>query len=61
MFDRGVISVDDDGGILIAKNRLPDTVIRLLRDDRRLLPPKQSSLRPHIHFLRCHREHIFKG
>lgn len=61
MFDRGLISIDDDCGILIAKNRLPDTVIRLLREDRRLLPPTQSSLRPHAHFLRYHRERIFKG
>jgi len=61
MFDRGLISVDDDWSILIAKDRLPDTVIRLLREDRRLLPPKRASLQPHIQFLRYHREHIFKG
>jgi putative restriction endonuclease len=61
MFDRGLISVDDDWGILIAKDRLPDAVTRLLREDRRLLPPKQSSLQPHVQFLRYHRECIFKG
>lgn len=61
MFDRGLISVDDDWGILIAKDRLPDTVTRLLREDRRLLPPKRSSLQPHAQFLRYHRERIFKG
>jgi putative restriction endonuclease len=61
MFDRGLISVDDDWGILIAKDRLPDTVTRLLREDRRLLPPKRSSLQPHVQFLRYHRERIFKG
>jgi putative restriction endonuclease len=43
MFDRGLISVDDDCSILIAKNRLPDTITRLLRDDRRLLPPRASN------------------
>jgi putative restriction endonuclease len=61
MFDRGLISVDDDWGILIAKDRLPDTVTRLLREDRRLLPPKRSSLQPHVQFLRYHRQRIFKG
>ena len=61
MFDRGLISVDDDCRILIAKDRLPDTVTRLLREDRRLLPPKPPSLQPHVHFLRYHRENIFKG
>jgi len=61
MFDRGLISVDDDGRILIAKDRLPDTVTRLLLEDRRVSPPKQSSLQPHVQFLRYHRENIFKG
>jgi len=61
MFDRGLISVDDDWRILIAKDRLPDTVTRLLRHDRRVLPPKQAGLHPHINFLRYHRERIFKG
>ena len=35
--------------------------VELLREDRRLLPPTQSTLRPHINFLRYHRERIFKG
>jgi putative restriction endonuclease len=61
MFDRGLISADDDGSILIAKDRLPDTVSRLLREDRRLATPTQSSLHPHAQFLRYHRERIFKG
>jgi putative restriction endonuclease len=61
MFDRGLISADDDGSILIAKDRLPDTVSRLLREDRRLATPTQSSSHPHAQFLRYHRERIFKG
>ena len=61
MFDRGLISVDDDWSILVAKDRLPDTVTRLLREDRQLLPPRSSSLKPHVQFLRYHRERIFKG
>jgi putative restriction endonuclease len=61
MFDRGLISVGDDWSILVAKGRLPDTITRLLWEDRRLQPPKRSSLQPHVQFLRYHREHIFKG
>jgi putative restriction endonuclease len=61
MFDRGLIAVDDDWSILTAKDRLPDTVMRLLREDRKLLPPRRSSLQPHIQFLRYHRNNIFKG
>jgi putative restriction endonuclease len=61
MFDRGLISVDDDWRILVAKDKLPDTVTRLLLEDRRVLPPRQADLHPHSSFLRYHRERIFKG
>jgi putative restriction endonuclease len=61
MFDRGLVSVDDDFSILIATGRLPDTVTRLLREDRRLEIPAQPDLRPHPVHLRYHRENIFKG
>jgi hypothetical protein len=30
MFDRGLISIDDDLSILVARNRVPDTVGRLI-------------------------------
>jgi putative restriction endonuclease len=61
MFDRGLVSVDDDYSILVAKDRVPDTVTRLMRDDRQLLLPGRVSQRPHIQFLRFHREQVFKG
>ncbi len=61
MFDRGLVSVDDDFSILIATGRLPDTVTRLLREDRRLEIPTRPDLRPHPVHLRYHRENIFKG
>jgi putative restriction endonuclease len=61
MFDRGLLSVDDDWSILVAKDRLPDPVRRILREDRRLQLPSRSGLQPHVQFLRYHREHIFKG
>lgn len=60
MFDRGLLSLDDDFTILIAKSRLPDTITRLVRQDGQLLRPKQESQRPHVQFLRYHRDHIFK-
>jgi putative restriction endonuclease len=61
MFDRGLISIDDDWAILTAKDRLPDTITRLLREDRQLLRPRALSLQPHGQFLRYHRENVFKG
>jgi putative restriction endonuclease len=61
MFDRGLVSIDDDYSILIAKEYLPETVVRLLNQDHRLLLPTREDVRPHRHYLNFHRENIFKG
>lgn len=61
MFDRGLLSVDDDFRLLVAKDRLPDTVCRLLPAHGRLSTPERADLRPHPAFLKFHRESIFKG
>ena len=61
MFDRGLVSIDDDYTILIAKDRLPDAAVRLLNENHRLLLPAREDLRPHRHFLSYHRNNKFKG
>jgi putative restriction endonuclease len=61
MFDRGLLSVDDDFSILIATKNLPSAVTRLIREDRRLALPSKAELCPHPVHLRYHREKIFKG
>jgi putative restriction endonuclease len=61
MFDRGLISVDDDYSLLLAKDRLPDTVERLLGGRKKLLLPERIEMRPHPKFLDYHRQQIFKG
>ncbi|MBM3346300.1 MAG: restriction endonuclease [Betaproteobacteria bacterium] len=61
MFDRGLISADDNGGILVAKGRVPDDALRLINPERHLLPPTDSRFKPHPKFLRYHRENVFKG
>ncbi|MBU0729046.1 MAG: HNH endonuclease [Proteobacteria bacterium] len=61
MFDRGLLSIDDDFSILIAKDRLPDTALRLINENRRLILPQRTDMRPHKHYLNYHRENIFKG
>lgn len=61
MFDRGLISIDDDYRIMTVPNAIPDTVKRLLRPDGYLSVPEQENLRPHRHYMRYHRENIFKG
>ncbi|MBP1870720.1 HNH endonuclease [Ensifer adhaerens] len=61
MFDRGLISVDDDYSLLIAGGGVPDTITRLINSERRLLVPTRGDERPHSQFLQYHREYMFKG
>lgn len=60
MFDRGLLSIDDDFTILIAENRVPDAAKRLLCPDRKLLVPDAAFLQPHKAYLAHHRA-SFKG
>lgn len=61
MFDRGLISIDDDYRVLTAGKSVPDTVSRLINPDRRLILPLRTEDRPHPQFLKYHREAVFKG
>jgi putative restriction endonuclease len=60
MFDRGLLSLDDDYTVLAAKDRVPDPVRRLIYADGRLRFPSRPEFRPHPQFLRFHRENVFK-
>jgi putative restriction endonuclease len=61
MFDRGLLSIDDDYSILIAADRVPDTVNRMINEDRKLRLPSAEILQPHRQFLHYHRQEIYKG
>ena len=61
MFDRGLVSVDDDFTILVATGRLPDAVVRLLREDGKISVPRRFEERPHPIHLQYHRESVFRG
>lgn len=61
MFDRGLMSLDDDLTILFAKGRVPDTVDRLINPGGKLRDPGRPEFRPHSQFLRFHRYNVFKG
>jgi putative restriction endonuclease len=61
MFDRGLVSVDDDFTILAASGNLPPAITGLLRADRKLVIPNRPEISPHPTHLRYHRENIFKG
>lgn len=61
LFDRGFLSIGDEGSILQAPQLVPDPVKRLLNPNGRIVLPKESSWAPHRVFLRYHREVRFKG
>lgn len=61
MFDRGLVSVNDDYTIIAAAGRLPETASRLFLPEGRIAIPRLPELRPHPQFLRYHRENVFKG
>ncbi len=62
MFDRGLVSIDEDASILVAKGSVADPVAeRLLVADRKLLVPKSAALRPGENYIRWHRDNVFKG
>lgn len=61
MFDRGLVSIDDDFSLLFRKNAVPGNVLSMVNRDGRLRVPEQEIYRPHRRFLEYHREHVFKG
>ena len=61
MFDRGLISVDDDYTLLLKPAAIPESARRLINPERRLRLPAQPRDYPHRRFLQFHRRHVFKG
>lgn len=62
MFDRGLLSVDEDNSILVAKDTIADeTASRLLVPNRMLIIPAAMAQQPGRQYLRWHRNECFKG
>jgi putative restriction endonuclease len=62
MFDKGLLSVDDDHRVLVARDSIADEVAdRLLLPGRRLILPADLRERPHPACLDWHRRSRFKG
>lgn len=62
MFDRGLVSVEEDLTLLIAKDSVAsDIAARLFMPDRKLILPAYSSKAPHPTYLKWHRDSCFKG
>lgn len=60
LFDRGLITFDDDYRILLSPHGVPDDLDKLIRAERILLLPHHVEWRPHATYLRWHREQRFK-
>lgn len=61
MFDRGLLSLDDDYTILTAPGKVPEMIQRLVNPNQKLLVPDRPEFRPHPQFLQYHRQFVFKG
>jgi putative restriction endonuclease len=61
MFDRGLISIGDDYRILVSTNHVPEDAARLLNKDGSINLPKDETLYPNQHYLKFHRDKVFKG
>ena len=61
MFDRGLLSIDDDYRVIQAKSLVPEEVQRLLHPSGMLIVPEAEHLRPHRQFLEYHRDNVFRG
>lgn len=60
MFDRGLLSIGDDYQILIAENHVPADAARLLNQNRMIHLPEDQTLYPNAHYLKFHRDNVFK-
>ena len=61
MFDRGLNSIGDDYKILVATNHVPEDAARLLNQNGSINLPKDEALYPNAHYLKFHRDKVFKG
>jgi putative restriction endonuclease len=62
MFDRGLLSLDDDLSILVSRHvNDRDSITALLNRSGHARPPARTADRPHPLFLGWHREHCFKA
>jgi putative restriction endonuclease len=60
LFDRGLIAIGADLGLLLSPQGLPDDLPRLLRPERKIWVPEAPEERPHPEFLSWHRKIVFK-
>ena len=61
MFDRGLVSLDDNLSVLVSRHvNDRESLSRLLRPDSKAIAPLDPALRPHPSFLAWHRDNVYK-
>lgn len=60
LFDRGLVSFDDNYNILLSPHGIPHDLERLMPANRKLTLPNHPEWRPHSTYLKWHRENRFK-
>lgn len=60
LFDRGLLSFDDDHNVLLSPQGVPDELGKLIHPGQRLILPEHREHWPHATYLKWHREHRFK-
>jgi putative restriction endonuclease len=61
LFDRGLMSFDDNYNVLLSPSGIPDDLDKVIRSERTLLLPEQPEWRPHATYLKWHRDNCFKS
>ena len=62
LFDRHLISLTDDYGLLVSHNKVPNELQGLFaRQSKRIHLPEDPALRPHLGFVQRHRERFAAG
>jgi len=61
LFDRGLISFDDQHNVLLSPAGVPDDLDKLIPAHRKLILPEHVEHQPHATYLRWHRENCFKA
>ncbi|MCH8069555.1 MAG: HNH endonuclease [Candidatus Marinimicrobia bacterium] len=61
LFDRGMISLNNDYEIMVASKKAIEQVKQLVVPGKRIQLPNEMRFAPHTQFLEYHRENIYKG
>lgn len=59
LFDRGLITLDDDYRLVVADRKIPNEMIGLIRPGDRFRLPVQRGQQPYPGFIHWHRQNIF--